>query len=203
MHLCMEPAPDLGITERHIMNEVELIRAQLSLERQHAAAVSQALATAATSRAGDRGAANDAFRPAAVDYLVWMLTRFEAREQVFHDLLRSRFPADDPSRRAVETALALTGTSREALAKLETALGPSSATDQSSHWTDFLRFFSGAWSARRDELDSLFAQQARVTDWRAVSGIDADSIFDERGRYARVRATLPAGVEMLASGSRP
>jgi hypothetical protein len=185
------------------MNEVELIRAQLSLERQHAAAVSQALVTAAGSRADDRGASNGAFRQAAVDYLVWMLTRFEAREQVFHDLWRSRFTDGDPSRRAVETALALTGTSREALAKLETALGSSAPAGESAHWTDFLRFFSGAWSARRDELDSLFAQQATVTDWRAVSGIDADSIFDERGRYARVRASLPAGLEMPAAGSRP
>ncbi|HEX3854599.1 MAG TPA: hypothetical protein VHW01_26730 [Polyangiaceae bacterium] len=181
------------------MNEVQLIRAQLATEKQHAAAVSQACASAlATVDSqqcdGDRLGSLEAFRDASVEYLVWILTRFEEREQVFHDLLRSRFAADDAERRTVEDALALPGTSREALAKLETALG--ATADRAARWTDFARFFGGPWSARRQELDRLFERQAKVTDWRAVSGIDADSIFAERSRYARVRATLPAGVEM-------
>ena len=199
------------------MNEVELIRGQLTLERQHAAEVARACVSAlATSAPQDteRLATLEAFRQAGVEYLVWMLSRFEEREQVFHDLLRSRFPAEDPNRRAVEAALALSGTSREALAKLETALGSTVDSDSSvvpagdfladrsvARWTDFLRFFSGAWSARRDEIDRLFERQAKVTDWRTVSDIDADSIVDERSRYARVKATLPAGIEMSSTAS--
>ena len=200
------------------MNEVELIRGQLTLERQHAAEVAKDCAsalTAASSQGTERLASLEAFRQAGVEYLAWMLARFEEREQVFHDLLRSRFPAEDPNRRAVEAALALPGTSREALAKLETALGstvdsPSTAVPAGdslagrsvARWTDFLRFFSGAWSARRDEIDRLFERQAKVTDWRTVSDIDADSIVEERSRYARVKATLPAGIEMSPTTSR-
>jgi hypothetical protein len=155
------------------MNEVQLIRAQLSLERQHATEVVRSLAELA---------AVEPFRQTAVEYLAWVLSRFEERDQVFHDLLRKRFPAEDPNRRAVENALALSGSSRDALAKLETALKSDTA------WTDFLHFFSSAWSARRDEIDRLFERQAKVTDWRVVSDIDADSIVDERNRYARVQA---------------
>ena len=236
------------------MNEVELIRGQLTLERQHAAEVAKACASAlevAGSQGTERLASLEAFRQAGVEYLVWMLSRFEEREQVFHDLLRGRFPTEDPNRRAVEAALALQGTSREALAKLEAALGPTvdsgssaapagdsldnrsvapagdslapaggSFADRSvagrsvapagdslagrsvARWSDFLRFFCGAWSARRDEIDRLFERQAKVTDWRTVSGIDADSIVDERTRYARVKATLPAGIEMSPTASR-
>jgi hypothetical protein len=185
------------------MNEVELIRAQLSLERQHAFDVSRAL-SAAGSRSGDGLDSAQAFRQAGVDYLVWILSRFEEREQTFHDLLRARAGADDSGRRAVENALALSGTSRDALAKLEAALGSIAGSDveRVGRWTDFQHFFTGPWSARRDALDKLFAQQAKVTDWRAVSGIDADSIFDERSRYARVRAVLPAGIEIPAPTSR-
>ena len=199
------------------MNEVELIRGQLTLERQHAAEVARACVSAlATSAPQDteRLATLEAFRQAGVEYLVWMLSRFEEREQVFHDLLRGRFPTEDPNRRAVEAALALSGTSREALAKLETALGSTVDSDSSAvpagdslasrsvaRWTDFLRFFSGVWSARRDEIDRLFERQAKVTDWRTVSGIDADSIVEERSRYARVNATLPAGIEMSSTAS--
>lgn len=204
------------------MNEVQLIRGQLTRERQHAAEVAGACASAfaaaglqgASSHGGGsqdpaRAASLEAFRLAGVDYLVWILSRFEEREQVFHDLLRGRFPADDPNRRAVEAALALTGSSREALTKLETALaspatGSSSSTsgDAGTRWTDFLRFFNGPWSARRDEIDRLFERQAKVADWRTVSDIDADSIVDERIRYARVTATLPEGIEMSATASR-
>jgi hypothetical protein len=189
------------------MNEVELIRSQLAVERQHAADVARACASALAtgdSQAGGRPTSAEPFRQAAVEFLVWILTRFEEREQVFHDLLRNRFAADHPQRRSVEAALTLTGTSREALAKLETALGSSSIQESEStaQWAHFLRFFSGAWSARRDELDRFFEQQAKVADWRAVSGIDADSIFDERSRYARVRATLPEGIEMPPNSSR-
>lgn len=172
------------------MNEVELIRSQLSLERQHAAAVSRALSATAHDEAPL------AFREASVDYLAWMLSRFEEREQVFHDLVRSRFTADDPNRRALEAAFGLRGTSREALEKLEAALRPNPNTARAAPWADFLLFFADAWSARRDTLEKLFAHQAKVADWRAVSGIDADSIFEERNRYARVRATVPEGVEL-------
>ena len=99
------------------MNEVELIRAQLSLERQHAAAVSHAL-SAAAAQSGDHPEALDAFREASVDYLAWALSRFEEREQVFLDLIRER-----PQMSGVaEEVFALQGTSREALAKLEAAL---------------------------------------------------------------------------------
>jgi hypothetical protein len=188
------------------MNEVELIRRQLGVERQHAAEVSRACASAlaATGLADpERLAAVEAFRQAGVDYLVWSLSRFEEREQVFHDFLRSRLPADDPNRRAVETALALPGASREALTKLEAALARTGDPDSTAtRWTEFLRFFSGPWSARRDEIDRLFERQAKIPDWRAVSAIDADSIVAERNRYARVKATLPAGVDMQPAASR-
>ena len=184
------------------MNEVELIRRQLGVERQHAAEVSRACASALAAASTPGAAALAAFRQASVEYLVWILSRFEEREQVFHDLLRGRLAADDPNRRAVEAAFALPGTSREALAKLETALGATGATDTVSGWTEFLRFFSSAWSARRDEIDRLFERQAKIADWRIVSDIDADSIVDERNRYARVKATLPAGTEAQSSAAR-
>ncbi len=183
------------------MNEVQLIRGQLTRERQHAAEVARACATAlATS--------DLAFQQAGVEYLAWILSRFEEREQVFHDLLRSRFAMEDPNRRAVEAALALPGSSREALTKLEAALEPARSRstvesgDAGPRWTEFLRFFSGPWSARRDEIDRLFERQAKVADWRTVSDIDADSIVEERNRYARVTATLPEGIEMSPAATR-
>lgn len=192
------------------MNEIELIRAQLSLERQHAEAVARACAStlAAVSSTASAAAESagfacvEAFRAAGIEYLAWILTRFEEREQVFHELIRKRFAATDPHRQAVEAALSSPGSNREALTKLEVALGASAdAPTTALRWGEFLNFFSGAWVRRRDEIDRLFQIQARVSDWRTVSAIDADSIMDERARWARVQATLPAEPER-ASNSR-
>lgn len=197
----------LGITERrYSMNEIELIRRQLAVERQHATDVARACASALagadtaenSTLTSDRGASIAAFRAASVEYLAWILSRFEEREQVFHDLLRKRFAADDPNRRAVEAALALPGSSREALARLEGALSAGNA----DRWSEFLQFFTGAWSTRRDEIDRLFERHAKVPDWRTVSTIDADSIVDERNRYARVAATWPTDIEMSHTNVR-
>lgn len=184
------------------MNEVELIRSQLSLERQHAIDVARALSTAG-ARSGASPESWQNFRQASVDYLVWILSRFEEREQTFHDLFRSRAGEAD-ERSAAGRVLDQRGTSREALKKLEAALASTSHTEAErvGHWSEFEQFLAGVWSARRDEIDKLFARQAKVTDWRTVSAIDADSIFDERSRYAKLRAALPAGIELPAASSR-
>jgi hypothetical protein len=58
--------------------------------------------------------------------------------------------------------------------------------------TQFLSEFAQISQARFEKLDALLARNVPVTEWRAVARIDADSIFAERARYARVKAALPA-----------
>lgn len=179
------------------MNELQIIKAQLALERQHVHEVSRACAFAMTKLA-ERGPtqALAGFREACVDYLVKTLAAFEVREQGYRELLARRFGADDPSRQAAEAALASEGTIRDTLAKLAAAVAKG-ATSQT--WQDYLGYLEGPWSHRRDQLDALFSKQAKITDWRSVWAIDADSIYEERARYARVQATLPPGVDLTAT----
>jgi hypothetical protein len=185
------------------MNEIQLIRDQLASERQHASAVANACASALERAGGEalaRGSPLEAFRQACVDYLVCVLAWFEERDQRLTDLAQSRLPPDDPARRALEDVLARRGRSREALEKLEAACGCATASGSAGSlgrsWPEFAQFFNDAWSARRDAVDALLAPNPRVTDWRAVGGIDADSILEERRRYAGVRARLPPGVTL-------
>lgn len=56
---------------------------------------------------------------------------------------------------------------------------------------DFLRAFEDAALAHYAQLDPLLARNLPVTEWRAISRIDADSIFAERVRYGRVKAAIP------------
>jgi hypothetical protein len=165
------------------MNELEIIRSQLAVEQAHAAAVVQACVTAV-------GSSDAAFQEACVGYLVWVFTRFEERDQTLSDLLASRqSPADSPagaSARLLTGLLDRPGTSREALLLLEAALGAGKSQSSSAGWQVFARFFSSSWAPRRAALEGALMEHLGVADWRTVCAIDADSILDERKRFARV-----------------
>jgi hypothetical protein len=184
------------------MNEVQLIRQQLALERQHVGAVANACATLAADAPGAPAPETlGQFRRACVDYLACVLAWFEERDQRLAELLQGRSPLAGPPRHAIEQALARRGRSRETLAKLEAACTDSPATSgsaQQQRWREFAEHFNGAWSVRRDAIDALLATHSRVDDWRALGGIDADSILEERRRYARVQAQAPAGLVLGA-----
>jgi hypothetical protein len=183
------------------MNEIQLIRNQLALERAHASAVANACATLLQPETSESEAH---FRRACVEYLACVLAWFEERDQRLADLIKARFGAADPARRAFEEVLARRGRSRDALAKLEVACAGSagSGATAAQAWRDFGEFFNGTWSARRDALDTLLASNTRAGDWRAVAGIDADSILEERRRYALVAAQAPPGVSLGATAER-
>jgi hypothetical protein len=182
------------------MNEIELIRAQLAAERSHAGAVAGACAVAlerAEPGVPTSGSPLAEFRQACVEYLVCVLAWFEERDQRLADLWHTRLAPGDPERRSLDDLLGGHGRSREALERLAAALESAGHGPRQS-WQEFATFFNGVWSARRAALDALMEPLARTADWRQVAGIDADSILEERARYARVRATLPAGAAPLS-----
>jgi hypothetical protein len=174
------------------MNEIEQIRAQLITERTHATAVARACASI------PGGVPVQEFRNACTDYLVRVLASFEERDQRLADLARGPV-GEDPARRTLVAALGRPGTSREVLEKLAAACDANSTQS----WQDFLQHFSHAWCTRRAEIDALLACNPRVADWRIVSGVDADSILEERARYARVSEHLPAGVTLTGDPVEP
>jgi hypothetical protein len=56
---------------------------------------------------------------------------------------------------------------------------------------EFLTAFTEASRRHFAAVDTLLARNLPVTEWRTISKIDADSIFAERARYGRVKATIP------------
>lgn len=179
------------------MNELEVIRSQLALEQSHAAEVANACA--AVFGSGDAAAPSEAtalFREAGVSYLVWVLARFEERDQTLSELVASRqVPGDGTaaaSARHIGSLISRPGTSREALSRLEAALAAGEPQAARAGWQEFARYFNSAWAPRRTALEGALAEHLGVADWRTVCAIDADSILDERNRYTRVLAQLPA-----------
>ena len=175
------------------MNELELIRAQLAAERRHAAAVADAGAAVFAAPTA-QALPLEEFRQACVDYLVCVLAWFEERDRRLAHLATGH-AADQPVRIALEEALGRAGRSREALEKLEAAL----AAGSGAAWREFVQYFHDVWSTRRDTLEALLGAHAHIADWRALGGIDADTILEERARYARVRAAAPEGVPLAAA----
>lgn len=196
------------------MNELEIIRHQLRTEQTHAAQVADACAAVLGSPTpvAASPAGLQEFREACVAYLVWVLARFEERDQSLAERLSSLAPRAAGSPRALDAGaasamLASPGSSREALSRLEAALTAPSppggdAAQPAQAWREFARFFDTAWSPRRIALDALLAHLPAVADWRAVCAIDADSILDERARYARVTGALPEGTALRAPPGR-
>jgi hypothetical protein len=189
------------------MNEVQLIRNQLALERTHAGAVANACATVLQGDAG-RGPTSDPlgqFGRACVDYLACVLAWFEERDQRLIDLMEARFNTVDPARRAFEEVLGRRGRSRDTLEKLEAACTAAAAPGDPGRrrsWREFAEYFNGMWSTRRDALDALLAANTHARDWRRLGGIDADSILEERRRYALVSAQAPPEVTLGTPAER-
>jgi hypothetical protein len=127
-----------------------------------------------------------------VQYLSWVLSAFEERDQRLADLARRQSPTREPPGTALLQALALPGSSRESLQHLQTAI----ASGEQRDWEAFARHFNGVWNARRLALDALLARMTRSADWRLVSNIDADSVVEERRRYAQVAGQLPQGITL-------
>lgn len=184
------------------MNELEIIRSQLALEQSHAAEVTHACAAVfgSSGAAAAPSEATSLFREACVSYLVWVLARFEERDQTLSELLASHSPP--PTDRTAASARHLgdlvgrAGTSREALSRLEAALAAGETQGARGRWQEFGGFFDSAWAPRRAALEGALAEHLGIVDLRAVCAIDADSILDERNRYERVVAQLPAGIEL-------
>ncbi len=188
------------------MNESEIIRAQLVTERVHATQVANACASVCGT--ADAGEAHAPFRDAGVDYLVWVLSRFEQRDQLLAELIGRSAPS--AARSAEQTDLpaelaplaARAGTSRQALSQLEGALAAAAPQAARAAWQAFAQFFNTVWCPRREAIESQLARLPRIAGWRAVCAIDADSILEERARYARVAAQLPPGVTLVGA-TRP
>jgi hypothetical protein len=187
------------------MNEIDIIRSQLALEQSHAAEVANACAAAFGSSAAPPAPseAMARFREACVSYLVWVLARFEERDQTLCELLAARPPPAAAGASHPGHPIGQSGTSREALSRLESALAAGDTEAARRGWQEFARFFNSAWSPRRAALERALAERASVAEWRAVCAIDADSMLDERSRYARVSAQLPPGIELRCAPASP
>ncbi|HTL91821.1 MAG TPA: hypothetical protein VL176_05705, partial [Steroidobacteraceae bacterium] len=122
------------------MNEIQIIRSQLATEQSHAAEIVNACAAVFGSR-GSAAASSDTtalFREACVSYLVWVLARFEERDQTLAELLAARQSATDgasaAAARQLGTLISRTGTGREALSRLETAFAAGDSAKAREHW---------------------------------------------------------------------
>lgn len=168
------------------MNEIELLRAQLATERRHVREVASACAAAHVSApAGPADAALEPLRGACGEYLALVLDWFDQRDERLGELC-ARHPPPEVGGTAL-AALDLAGRGREALERLEQ---PGPARER---WQALARFINGPWDARRGAIEALLASNPRAADWRAFGAIDADSVWQERALYARVRAALACG----------
>ena len=188
------------------MNESEIIRGQLATERIHAAQVANACVAAFGAERDGAAEPPAAFREASVSYLAWVLSRFEQRDQLLAELIERSGPDAGQREATVPPELgalaARDGTSRQALTRLENALAAAAPETARAAWRAFGQFFNTLWCERREAIERHLARLPRIASWRAVCAIDADSILEERKRYAQVAEHLPSGITLLGATGR-
>ncbi|MBS0364782.1 MAG: hypothetical protein JSR67_03035 [Proteobacteria bacterium] len=159
------------------MDEIQLLRGQIAGERQRTGSVAAALQRKLRLNALDDGAAP------WIAYLSAALASFAARDKRLAALLQ-QWPPGRGGADTLRAALAQPPGSGQ-LRKRFTPLAalPLTGADNCATWNDLLEQIAGAWQQRGAQLESGLAAHARVMEWRAWSGIDADSIMAERERY--------------------
>ena len=178
------------------MNELEFIREQVRLERQHMAEVRQALESALAT-----DATLTEFCQSAARYLVFVVQRFNAQDQIHCDQLGPRLdPNDAANSESLRSLAATLARSRAAIAELESALGADAVTTLPRECRRYLQFYRTELSTRKNVLYPLLVLHYDIGDWRRASLVTADSILTERELYAAVQARLPQGVELKSAG---
>jgi len=168
------------------MDELAILRGQIATERRHLVAVKAACRAALP--AGRRTTGVDDFARIAGDYLLHGGRRLLAQDHAHVVLLRPRLAAGDAaSHRLLDDLEATLRQLRTALQALE------AGADRVAGLHDYLEFVDGVLARRRHVLEPLLAAHYSIEDWRAAAFVDADSILEERERYAACRAAAPAG----------
>jgi len=176
------------------MDEIAILRGQLATERQHLAAVKKAC-RAALARGGDTPGI-DGFARACASYLLHIGRRLLAQDQAHTVLLRPRVaPGDAANRQLLDDLETTLGQLRSALQALEASAAPVAGL------RDYLDFVDDVLAKRRHVLEPLFAAHYTVEDWRAAAFVDADSILEERERFAACQAAAPPGVPAPGVGN--
>ena len=146
------------------MNETDFIRAQLAAERAHLRDILEAV-RAATLEVGQA-------RPAA-DYIEWAGQRLVAQL--------------DAHRRALQALPATGADTRAQLARLAGAAGRLAEHGTGRPLHEVAEQLLAALDAWSDSLDAFAGRTLRIGHWRQAAHMTADSILEERQRYAAAR----------------
>jgi hypothetical protein len=166
------------------MNEVELIHRQLATERLHftaaANACAQVIKTQGASGSGE-------FLQMCAEYFAFALARLNPATGISLGHEQTCSTRQEGSAAVEEAARKLT------LARSDTS------TMAGERWGEFLQWFANELHVRFAPFEDLKSRNLPVAEWRAMSRIDADSVFTERARYRRIEETLPPHISLSDS----
>ena len=186
------------------MNEQEILRQQVATERRHLAQVRNACEAALAAALEE--AVLDGFCQCCAGYLVYIVARFNAQDQMHAQLLGPRLgPADASFRPMLAELEATLASSRSAIARLGKALearrgGRATASEFILETKTYIDYFNQVLRRRQNTITPLLERLYTIVDWRAACMVTADSILEEREQYGRVELRLPAGIELKSSG---
>ncbi|MDH3509254.1 MAG: hypothetical protein OER85_00195 [Gammaproteobacteria bacterium] len=176
-------------------------RAAIGLERRRQIQIRKAFEAGLALQDADRADLTE-FYLACGAYIVFSMDRLHYQDQVIHDLLAERIPADDAEahdRLAVlnerqDKSREMVETFRQAIEVLnQTGLDGRAVFESAAH--TFTAAFTSLMAPRKNPFqahtDNLFADE----DWELVAGVTDESTETENKLYKAVQASAPAGID--------
>lgn len=192
------------------MNEIDYLRRQARLERDHLLEVRAALSLRLSGSDPDD---IDQGALAAAPYLLYALQRLADRDALHCERLRARLataPGTAPADRArISEALAdwrrTLADVRDACTRFEAAFRQrATGLLETSRWVDACREFDSrletTMSRRPASLETWLDAHYTLVDWRSAALVDAEAVLEERRLYSTALAALSPSTGSVARG---
>lgn len=192
------------------MNEIDYLRHQVHLERDHLLEVRAALSVRLSGSDPDD---IDQGTLAAAPYLLYALQRLADRDALHCERLRARLATAPGAPRAdwarISEALAewrrTLADLRDACTRFEAAFRQhSTGLLETSRWVDACREFDSrletTMARRPTSLETWLDAYYTLADWRSAALVDAEAVLEERSMYSTALAALLPSTGSVARG---
>ena len=180
-------------------------RAAIGYERRRQIQVRSAF-EAGLARADRDGPELTGFFMACAAYIVFSMDRLHYQDQVIHDLLKERIPADDKEAHARLDALnERQGKSRELVERLQRATeelttnGADALGVFETTAADFVDAFTSLMAPRKNPFHEYTDQLFTEEDWAVIADVTDESQSVEKELYAAVQVNAPDGLDPEAA----
>jgi hypothetical protein len=182
---------------------------RIGIERQRQIQVRKAF-TEVLERGAGKGEDLTEFYEHCGDYMVFTMDRLHWQDQVIHDLLKERVPADVTDiHDALDKLQVRQGKSRDITEKFQKAIealkkvGRDGCKAYEAKAKDFIGMFGTLLQSRKNPFYKYTDELFSVEDWEHVVDATPQAVAREDELYTLIQKTAPAGIDPASYPAEP